>query len=94
MAVFPDPPFFYKLFDDPESEVFKELNVPPEIPDKRIVFGEEETDALPDVSIDDKRDSISCVVICLSPLRFTAYNPCAICIDIHLLYFQSVISEN
>ena len=83
MAVFPDPPFFYKLFDDTESEVFKELNVPPEIPDKRIIFGEEETDALPDVSIDDKRDSISCATMCFHfhSVSFTTYNPCAIWIE-------------
>ena len=59
MAVFPDPPFFYKLFDDPTSDIYKELNNPPIIPDKRIIFDEEETDDIPQHSIDEKTDTIS-----------------------------------
>lgn len=58
MAVFPDPPFFYKLFDDPNSDLYKQLTIPPTIPDKRIVFDQQETDEIPDHSINND-ESIS-----------------------------------
>ena len=59
MAVFPDPPFFYKLFDDPSSDIYQEVSKPPSIPDKRIIFDEEEEDIVPKHAIDEKKDSIS-----------------------------------
>eukprot|EP00483_Globobulimina_turgida_P006816 UN06828 len=58
MAIHPDPPFFYKLFDDTSSDVYKELNIPPPIPNKRIIFDEEETDNVPEHGIDEKNDTI------------------------------------
>ena len=58
-VVFPDPPFFYKLLDDENSDIYKELTTPPPIPDKRVIFATEETDEIPPHGIDEKNDSIS-----------------------------------
>ena len=66
----PNPPFFYKLFDDPTSDVYKELNIPPPIPDKRIVFDEEETNEVPADEIDEQKESISYI-----PVQYI--HPCA-----------------